>query len=157
MLVIGGSSVIDSARWAAQLAIAIGFAALTGCQQTTGVEEEVSTLKPLAVLYGQYLGQHRGQPPPDEARFKAYAQKQAPALLQQYGLKDIDSFFVSSRDKKPYVILYGPLTGPPGPAGQPVFAYEAEGVGGKRFVASSLGAVAEVDEAEFKRLVPDAR
>ena len=42
-------------------------------------------------------------------------------------------------------------------AGQPVIAYEQEGVGGKRFIASSLGAVDEVDEATLAQLVPGAK
>jgi hypothetical protein len=138
------------------LVLAALLAVQAGCGGSAGVEEEASTLKPLAVLYGQYLGQHRGQPPANEAEFKSYIEAQAAVLQQQYGLSDINSFFVSSRDDKPYVILYGPLTGPPGPGGQPVFAYEQQGVGGRRLVASSLGAVEEVDEATFKRLVPTA-
>lgn len=129
-------------------------AILSGCTQPGNVEEQISTLKPLAILYGQFPGRHGGKPPANETEFKAYVQEAAPELLKQFGVKDAESLFISARDQKPYVILYGPLTGPPGPAGQPVFAYEQEGVDGKRLVASSLGAVQEVDEAEFKRLVP---
>jgi hypothetical protein len=83
-------------------------------------------------------------------------EKEAPSLLEQFAVKDVQALFVSSRDKEPYVILYGPLTGPPGPGGQPVFAYEKTGVGGTRMVATSLGAVEEVDETRLKQLVPSA-
>ena len=102
------------------------------------------------------MAQHRGQPPANEAEFRTFVEKEGPSLLEQFALKDVSSLFVSSRDNQPYVILYGPLSGPPGPAGQPVFAYEKTGVGGKRMVASGLGAVEEVDEARFKELVPSA-
>jgi len=61
--------------------------------------------------------------------------------------------FVSSRYKKPYMVIYGPTSGE-GPAGQPVIAYEQEGMNGKRFVASKMGAVEEVDEARFRKMVP---
>jgi hypothetical protein len=132
------------------------LAALSGCTQPGNVEEQVSTLKPLAILYGRYLGMHAGQPPANESEFRAFVEKEASGLLEQFSVKNPSDLFVSTRDQQPYVILYGPLTGPPGPAGQPVFAYEKVGVGGKRMVASSLGAVAEVDETEFKRLVPAA-
>ena len=54
------------------------------------------------------------------------------------------------------MVLYGAPDGPPGPGGAPVIAYEQEGVGGKRFVASSLAAIEEVDEARFRELVPNA-
>jgi len=37
-----------------------------------------------------------------------------------------------------------------------VVAYEQEGVNGKRFVASKMGAVEEVDEARFRKMVPSA-
>ena len=79
---------------------------------------------------------------------------QSAADLANLGVTDPAKLWISSRDKQPYVILYGPVSGPPGPAGQPVIAYESKGVGGKRFVASSLGAVDEVTEARFKELVP---
>ena len=90
----------------------------------------------------------------NEADFKAYAETSAKPILEANGIQSVDALFTSSRDQQPYVILYGPLTGPPGPAGQPVFAYEKVGVNGKRYVATSLGAVQEVDEAEFRKLVP---
>jgi len=132
------------------------LAALTGCTPSGNTAEQVSTLKPLAILYGRFIPQHRGQAPANEAEFRAFVEKEGPSLLEQFAVKDVNSLFVSSRDNQPFVILYGPLTGPPGPAGQPVFAYEKVGVGGRRMVATSLGAVAEVDEAEWKRLVPTA-
>ena len=128
----------------------------TGCTNTEAVQEQASTIKPLAVLYGKYIGEHRGQPPASEAEFKAYVQANGKPILDANKISDADSLFTSSRDHQPYVILYGPLKGPPGPAGQPVFAYEKVGVNGKRYVASSLGAVEEVDDAKFKELVPAA-
>lgn len=126
----------------------------SGCSAPANVDEQVSTLKPLAVLYGRFPAQHRGQEPANEAEFRAFVEKEAPSLLEQFAVKDVSSLFISSRDNQPYVILYGKLTGPPGPGMQPVFAYEKVGVGGKRLVASGLGAVEEVDEAKFKQLVP---
>ena len=35
-------------------------------------EREESNLKPLAVLYGQFIGRHRDQPPGSEEEFKAF-------------------------------------------------------------------------------------
>lgn len=123
-----------------------------GCGSSTKkVDQETSNLKPLMVQYGKYLGQHRGQPPANDAEFKAFVKSPA------QGVNDPDALFVSSRDKQPYVILYGRVNGPPGPAGQPVIAYEQEGIGGRRYVASTLGAIEEVDEKRFRELVPDAK
>ena len=127
-----------------------------GCGTDSGGEEqERSNLKPLAILYGQYTGKHQGRPPAGEAEFKEYVRSQS-TMLESFQVTDPESLFISSRDGKPYVIKYGAADGPPGPGGYPVIAYEQEGVGGKRFVASSVGAVDEVDEATFKELVPDA-
>jgi hypothetical protein len=127
-----------------------------GCGKgSSGEEQQQSNLKPLAILYGQYTGQHQGRPPAGEAEFKQYVRSQS-AMLESFDVTDPESLFVSSRDGKPYVIKYGAVEGPSGPGGYPVVAYEQEGVGGKRFVASSVGAVEEVDEARFKELVPDA-
>lgn len=108
------------------------------------------------VLYGRYVGQHRGTPPASEAEFRKYVEAQGPQDLANLGVTDPAKLWVSSRDNQPYVIRYGVVTGPPGPAGMPVVAYEAKGSGGRRYVASSLGAVDEVDETRFRELVPTA-
>jgi hypothetical protein len=128
-----------------------------GCASREEAAQEVSTLKPLVILYGQYVGQHRGQPPASEAEFKKFVESQGADTLRSFGVADADDLWVSPRDGQPYVVLYGPVAGPPGPGGQPVVAYESVGVGGKRYVASSLGAVEEVDEARFRELVPGAK
>jgi len=119
-------------------------------------EQETSNLKPLMVLYGRYIGQHRGQPPPNEAAFKDFVKSAGTAELPG-GAKDMDALFTSTRDKQPYVIIYGPSKGSTGPGGQPVVAYEQAGVNGRRYVASMLGAIEEVDEGKFRELVPDAK
>jgi hypothetical protein len=133
--------------------------ALAGCGgHRANQAQEESNLKPLALLYGQFIGQNRGQPPATEAQFKDFIRAQGKTLLESFHVSDVDGLFVSSRDGKPYVVRYGPAAakGPPGPGSAPVIAYEQAGVGGRRFVASSMGAVEEVDEARFKQLVPQA-
>ena len=138
-----------------------------GCSSgDDGTETEASNLKPLAILYGRYIGQHQGPPPANEAEFKTYLNELSSEELAEFGITDSASLLISSRDKKPYVVLYGKGGGaagiPGGPGGgsesDAVIAYEEEGVGGTRFVAtSSLGAIEEADEARFKELVPDAQ
>jgi hypothetical protein len=129
-----------------------------GCQRPAdNVKQEESRLKPLMILYGQYIGQHRGKPPSNEQEFQAFVEESGPGLLESFPDIDAQSLFVSARDNKPFVILYGRVEGPPGPGGQPVVAYEQEGANGKRLVASNLGAVEEVDETRFRELVPDAK
>jgi hypothetical protein len=132
---------------------------LVGCgSNEKQVAKESSNLKPLMVLYGRYIGQHRGQPPPDETTFKEFIKSTDTSALPAGGVKgDVDALFISTRDQQPYVIIYGQPKGPPGPGGQPVVAYEQVGVDGRRYVASTLGAIEEVDEARFRELVPDAK
>ena len=118
---------------------------------------EESGLKPLAIFYAQFVPSHQGQPPKSEAEFKDYLKEpqNLERLKKDFKVPDVDAMFISSRDKKPYIVIYGPTSGD-GPAGQPVVAYEQEGLEGKRFVASKMGAVEEVDEARFRRMVPGA-
>ena len=129
--------------------------ALTGCGPSAATkkaaEQQTSNLKALARAFGQYSGQHRGQLPPGEPELKEFVRSLTPEARDG---KDADALFVSERDGKPYVILFGDLNGPPGPGGFPVCMYEQEGKNGKRIVASTVGATEEVDEARFKQLVP---
>lgn len=136
---------------------ALGTLGCGGAQEQARRQEE-SRLKPLAIFYGQFTGQHRGKPPTSEAEFKEFIRTQGAEQLASFQVNNLETLFVSERDEKPYVVLYGEASknSPPGPAGAPVVAYEQQGVGGRRFVASSMGAVEEVDEARFKQLVPMA-
>jgi len=139
------------------LLAAAGLASLlVGCSNSAQeAAQESSNIKPLALFYGQYVGRHQGTPPPNEAEFKAFV-KENQATVQGLTIADADALFVSSRDNKPYVVIYGAASGPPGPGNQPVVIYEQEGVNGMRYVSSSLGAVEEVDEAKFRQYVPQA-
>jgi hypothetical protein len=64
----------------------------------------------------------------------------------------MDDLFVSPHDGERYVVLYGPA---PKTGDASVVAYEKTGVDGKRQVGFLLGNIQEVDEAEFKKLVPN--
>ena len=139
------------------LSLGVVFACL-GCGPVgeSNRAQEESGLKPLAIFYAEFVPQHEGKPPKNEYEFKAFLKEpqNLERLNKQFHFPDIDSIFISARDHKPYVVIYGPTSGE-GPAGQPVVAYEQDGVEGKRFVASKLGAVEEVDEDKFRRMVPN--
>lgn len=127
---------------------------LAGCtRQTANYQRQHSGLKPLAIFYGQFVGQHRGRPPADEAEFRSFLSSLPAERLKSFGVAEVGGIFTSSRDGKPYVVVYGPAT--PAAAGSPdrVIAYEETGLGGKRYVAFSTGKVDEVDEARFGQLV----
>ena len=134
---------------------------VSGCSKTgkPNQAQEASTLKPIAMYYGTFVNRHQGKPPQNEEEFKAYLRdpQNASQLKAEFQITDIDKLLISPRDNQPYVIYYGSIPATSGPGGAPVIAYEKQGVNGKRFVASALMAVQEVDEAEFRTMVPGAR
>jgi hypothetical protein len=113
-------------------------------------EQMQSNLRPLAHFYNRYVQENRGRAPANEEEFKQFIRSRPSQDLADQGVTDVESLFVSSRDNKPYVVIYG------GQAPSDVVAYEQEGVGGKRFVATNLGGVEELDEAGFSKRVPNA-
>lgn len=140
--------------WLAAALVALSVA-MSGCGgKPAAVERETSNLKPLSVLYGKYLSQHRGKAPADEAELKKFAKSVNVKELEALGVKDIDSLFISTRDQKPYAVIYGNSVTSAPPGKEVVIAYEQEGVSGKRYVATSLGRIEEVDEARFREMVP---
>jgi hypothetical protein len=114
-----------------------------------------SNLKVLAVFYGRYVTQHRGQAPPDADAFRKFIEALPQGELAAMHVTDVGSIFTSPRDGQPYVVRYGVAQQGPSPTGAPPVAYEQTGVGGRRCVAFALGQVEEVDERRFKQLVPD--
>jgi hypothetical protein len=106
----------------------------------------------LAVLYGFYIREHQGQPPTNEEEFKTFVKNYDPKKREAAGAKDADSIFISSRDGKPYKFVFGGSR-----AHDAVVVYEQEGVGGKRYVGTSVGNVEELDEAAFRQRVPGAQ
>jgi len=111
-------------------------------------EEQGSRLKPLGLLYGQYIGRNRGRPPTDEAAFRAFIEENGSSMMQTYNVSSVDDLFVSERDGQPFEIVYG-SGAKPSAGGRPVVAYEQQGVEGKIMVANDLGDVWEVPAAEL--------
>lgn len=130
---------------------------LAGCggPDKASAERESSNLKPLAVFYGRFVGAHRGKPPANEEELKAFIRALPATELEPFGVKDVESLLISSRDKKPYRFVFAQTSQVT--AGLTVFAYEEEGVAGKRYVAGTLGQIEEVDEKRFRELVPSAK
>ncbi len=102
-------------------------------------------------MYKQYQGLHRGQPPENEAEFKAYLKTLSPEQLSAWSISDIDQAFTSERDNQPYVILYGKQA-----ARGKLIGSEKSGKDGKRMVAQKTGQVELADEAQFQKLAPNA-
>jgi hypothetical protein len=129
-------------------------AALVGCGAPSEVPQtEIEIhLKALSVFYGRYLSQNRGKTPPNEEALKKFIKALPPTELEAMKVTDVDSLFVSPRDKQPYLVKYSINLPPPQPQGAPVIAHETTGDGGKRYVATSLGDVQLVDDATFQKM-----
>ena len=136
-------------------AFVIDFAGSRG-RVSLNAEAEIN-LKTLAVLYGRYVGSHRGKAPPGPEEFRKFIKGMGKQQLEALKVTDPEKLFKSPRDNQPYVILYNVPAGVPGPQGAAVIGYEKEGSGGKRYVAFNNGGVEEVDEDRFKQLVPAHR
>jgi hypothetical protein len=100
-------------------------------------------------LWTEYKRDHKNQAPTSGDQLKAWAKKLSADRLSQLSVKDVDTAFVSPRDGQPY--------GFRSPAkdnalGQGTIVYEQNGVSGKRMVASNIGSVSEIDDAEFQKM-----
>ncbi|MGQ9562695.1 MAG: hypothetical protein ACUVTH_04110 [Thermogutta sp.] len=138
---------------AGKLILLLVLSVWIGCSTKTASKPmEESRLKPLALLYGQYTGQHMGKAPANEEVFRKFVSQQT-SFLQQFKISDPSQLFISERDGKPYRVVYAGETSPGQLLGAPIVAWEQDGVNGKRFVGNTLGAVKEVSEEEFRQLI----
>ena len=123
-----------------------------GCQPPEvhdETERRGSNLQSLAGMYRMYASQSGGSPPPDEEAFKNFISAQGLKHFESFGIQSVDDLFVSPRDGQPYVVAYGG-----GPDDMPdVIAYEQDGLESGRWIVTSMAVVAEVDQAEFDRMV----
>src|SRR5262245_45050551 len=121
----------------------VGLAAI-GCSSratpSAAAVSETENLSKIERAYDKAI-QKLGRPPADTEQLKPF--------LKEFG--DPDKILRSPRDGQPYVILYGvhirkvKLEMPP-----PIWAYEKNGVNGKRYVLTVMGAVPMTDE-EFAK------
>ena len=150
-----------SSRRGLLISLALITGVFWGCgSQARPQLPEERHLKALVVLAGQYRGQHQGKAPPSLEALKAYVAKVDTNTLKRLDIdpNQVESMFVSSRDNKPFVYrpatLGAPQMGPDGKPLQHVLFHEAEGSGGKRWVAYDLGGTELVEESKFAQLVP---
>lgn len=122
-------------------------AAVSGCGKSGGAAkrggDHVRRLTNLYALVSSKLG----HTPRDEDEFKKTLATQN-LSLDRFGVTSLDELFVSERDGKPLVVVYGQP-----PKGSDVVVYEQIGVGGKRQVGHRIGMVEELDEAQLKDLI----
>jgi hypothetical protein len=134
------------ACWAAAFVCCAG----PGCgggSDTTEPEAKVRLTK-LLRLYQVYVEKNKKGPPGEQA-LRDFGRQLSPRERDEYLIgDDLEGIFTSPRDGQKYVIQYG-LKLDPGARTRAV-AWEAQGQGGKRFVALSMGYVEEYDDETFK-------
>jgi hypothetical protein len=123
------------------------IASSLGCarQYESSQSVEKSHVRSLTVLHGLAVAK-LGHLPRDEKEFK-----RAIATLsvkpKQMKVGSFDELFVSERDGKPLVLVYGAQN-----KNLDVVVYEQTGVNGKRLVGHRIGMVEEVDDEQYKKL-----
>jgi hypothetical protein len=125
-----------------------------GCLKSSTHDQAPLNLRKLATYYGQFQAQHRGQPPANEAEFKNFIRSFLGEVGAAPTAKELDALFLSERDGKPYVILYGKTGSQLEVGGMTAMGYECNGKNGKRWAANSLSGIEELDETHFRDIKP---
>jgi len=120
---------------------------LTGCGSSGPSQETLDErqLRPLVILFGQYIGTHNGRCPANEQDFRSFAESRKD-ILTRFNT-DLEGVFKSKRDQQPYKVYYGLPAGYDG-----LIAHEQQGANGKRLVGYSIGQVNVVSDEEFQKL-----
>jgi hypothetical protein len=125
--------------------------AILGCKSGPPVAPLEATaqdrLYKLMNLYRFYIEKNR-KPPASEDQLLAFGKGLEPADREARNIgNDIDSLFVSPRDKKKFVVRYnlGNIDA------AKALAWEADGVGGRHLVALTRGNVEEYDQEMFNQ------
>jgi len=126
------------------------YGCVLGCGSGTPPAEPEAKVRltKLLRLYQAYMETHKKGPPNEDA-LREFGEKLSLKGLEESLIGyDLDSIFISPRDRQKYVIQYHlnfDAGGPPR-----AVAWEMNGQGGKRFVALSTGYVEEYDDATFQ-------
>jgi len=124
------------------LGLGCGGSSSTPVGRTRGADEQ--HIQAVAMLWSKYKTDMK-KPPASADELKKFAKQMKPDQLEKMGVKDVDSAFISPRDKQPYVIN----TPKNNPMGLGTVVYEKTGVNGKHMTATNMGSVAEVDAADL--------
>jgi hypothetical protein len=149
-------------KWLGLLLVLSGLAAVLGCGQDEPPprkhETHIRGIWHAALFYRQY---NNYQWPRDAAELKQWAEATlTPHQVKDLGLVSLEETFVSPRDGEPYVVLQvvgsPPTVNPHDGGGSieeagPIFAHEAKGIGGKKYVVYASSFAAELSEDEFQQ------
>jgi hypothetical protein len=108
-------------------------------------------IKRLTNLYSMYQAAHSFQGPAEEAAFKGFIKDQAAwrLKLMQVDPDKLEDLYISERDRKPFKVKYGVVSGP---GAVNALVFEQDGLNGKRQVGFNGGTVEEADDAQYKEM-----
>ena len=135
----------------------ISLVGLTGCggmtPESSVAESNKTNMQRLGNMYQMFQFKNQLRGPRDEAEFKEFIRGVNPKVLEPRGIdpNDLDSLFVSQRDKEPFAIRYNVPSGPRG-SDEPVI-FENTGNGGPRMVYFLNMIMREVEAEEYNNLL----
>ena len=127
---------------------------VNGCGPSVPYREQPSAegrIQKLAGLCSKYALK-TGKKPTSIDDLKSWAKRLSKAELDQLGIPDPETAFVSPRDNQPYVLVKSAGSTP-----ADILAYEQVGEGGKHYVVNPMGNAFELDDAGLKRRLSSAR
>jgi hypothetical protein len=148
-----GFALMNFVKWM----FALLLVSFVGCGGTKGGGSDLSmedygNIRSVSAMYDLYMQEHKGKTPADEQDFRAFMQTNQD-ILDKTG-RTIDEIMTSPRSSEPFVMVYA--RPPMRSKSMSYIGYEKTPVDGKRLVIGLRGMYEELDEAEFKKLFPDA-
>ena len=144
-----------SARNRTLLLLICAITALIGCESHTSGVTKTDTktrIEHLFNLYKSYVNTKK-KAPPNEQALKEHGKELTEQQLDDLLIgRDLESIFVSERDKEPFEIVYGQMITS---GGEPrAIIYEKTGANGTKYVALSIGYAEEYDEETLQQYLP---
>ena len=130
---------------------------ISGCgsgKSDVPVGDAAENIRKLALAYVEYAAANQGVGPADKSTLAKFLAKDN--LISD---EEAQAFFVSPRDKQPYVIRWRkrPMGNPVGnnPPQPNIIIFESTGADGTRYVADGRLSVKELSGTAFSQAVPD--
>lgn len=137
-------------RWLRAVVLLCLVSLVAGCAGSAPPPEPdvKDRLSKLFNLYRAYTDANR-KPPSNEQALRDFAAKLSPSERADRLIgDDLESIFLSPRDKEKFVVKYNLR---PDPAVNRALAWEAKGNNGMHFVALTMGYFEEYDEEQLKQ------
>jgi hypothetical protein len=128
-------------------------AAGCGSKARESAVADYSRVRAMGDFYSGFFAENRGQPPKDEQAFRDYLNTKQ-EQLKKAGLT-VDDMFKSPRAEGPLVWVYGKRA-PVGSSGISYVGYEKIPIANKRLVIGTRGVYEQLDEAQFRKVFPNA-